>query len=154
MEELRSSALDLLRLAETACVTTLNEAGHPDTRAMFNLRNARQFPGLAGLFARHGDDFATFFTTNTASGKVAAIQRNPVVSAYYCLPSQWRGLMLGGEVAILQDRELKEQVWQTGWERYYPQGCHDPDHTVLVFRPTRVKYYHQMRSVVLAPGTA
>jgi general stress protein 26 len=54
--------------------------------------------------------------------------------------------MLSGEMAVVTDRSEKEQVWQKGWEMYYPGGVHDPDHTVLRLRPMAAKYYHQLDS--------
>lgn len=143
-KEAASLSLELMETAETAIVTTVDPAGFPQTRAMFNLRGREQFPGLASLFASHRNDFLVYFTTNTSSPKIAHIKQNPRVAVYYCIASEFRGLMLSGEMEIVADRAEKEQVWQKGWERYYPGGVHDPDHTVLRMRPMAAKYYHQL----------
>ncbi len=137
-------SMELMELAEAAYVTTVDPDGFPQTRAMFNLRRKEQFPGLVDLFKKHRDDFLVYFTTNTSSPKIAHINRNPKVAVYYCKPSEWRGLMLGGEMEILNDRAIKETIWQKGWEMYYPGGPHDPDHTVLRLLPLTAKYYHQL----------
>jgi len=137
-------SLDLLETAEAAFVTTIDPDGFPQTRAMFNLRRKEQFPGLAGLFKDHQDDFLVYFTTNTSSPKIEHIKKNPKVSIYYCKPGEFRGLMLSGEMAVVTDRSEKEHVWQKDWEMYYPGGMHDPDHTVLRLRPMTAKYYHQL----------
>lgn len=144
-EALRLS-LNLMETAEAAYVTTIDPDGYPRTRAMFNLRRKEQFPGLTGLFKDHQDDFLVYFTTNTSSPKSSHIKKNPKVSIYYCNPSEFRGLMLSGEIEIVSDRAEKEKVWQKGWEMYYPGGVHDPDHTVLRMRPMAAKYYHQLDS--------
>ncbi len=137
-------SLDLLVMAEAAIVTTVGPDGFPQTRAMFNLRRKKQFPGLASLFKDHQDDFLVYFTTNTSSPKIAHIKMNPKVSVYYCIPADFRGLMLSGEMEIVTDAQEKERVWQKGWELYYPGGPQDPDHTVLRLFPLTVKYYHQL----------
>lgn len=139
-------AQDLLATAEVAYVTTLSGAGRPQTRAMFNLRNAQRFPGLgAGLAG-----FETVFTTNTASPKMREIAANPALAAYYCRPGEFRGLMLGGDVEVVDDPAVKARLWQDGWEMYYPEGPSDPDYAVLRLRPSLVKYYSRLRTAVLA----
>ena len=138
--------LELMEDAEAAYVTTIDPDGYPQTRAMFNLRRKEQFPGLAGLFKDHQDDFFVYFTTNTSSPKISHIKKNPKVSIYYCKASEFRGLMLSGEMELVADRAEKEKVWQKGWEMYYPGGVHDPDHTVLRLRAMTAKYYHQLDS--------
>lgn len=52
--------------------------------------------------------------------------------------------MLGGEVEIVASREIKESLWQEGWEMYYPGGVSDPDYAILCLRPVCAKYYHQL----------
>lgn len=141
-------ALDLMETAETAIVTTIDPDGFPQTRAMFNLRRKEQFPGLTSFFADHQNDFLAYFTTNTSSAKIAHIKKNPRVSVYFHIPREFRGLMLGGNMEIVSDKNVKESLWQKGWETYYPVGPHDPDHTVLCLRPGRANYYHQLNFFV------
>lgn len=143
MDDLRPFALDLLESAPVALVTTIDTEGLPNTRAMFNLRNRAMFPSLSWLA---DGSFTTYLTTNTASPKLAELAANPAISIYYCLPEQWRGLMLGGTAEIVQD----PRIWVDDWVRYYPGGRDDSDHTVLRLRPSRVKYYHQMRHASFA----
>lgn len=145
MDDLRPQALDLLACAPVALVTTIAGDGFPNSRAMFNLRNREQFPDIAARIGASG--FTTYFTTNTSSPKVAEIAANPVVSAYYCLPGDWRGLMLGGRMEVVTAQAERAAIWMPGWTLYYPGGPDDPDHTVLVLRPTLIKYYHQLRHV-------
>jgi general stress protein 26 len=51
--------------------------------------------------------------------------------------------MLGGDIEIVDDDGLKEQLWQEGWERYYPEGPTDPDHTVLRLQPQVARGWNQ-----------
>ena len=143
-KEARLLSIELMEIAEAAYLTTIDRDGFPQTRAMFNLRRKEQFPGLSELFNKHQDDFLIYFTTNTSSSKMVQIKTNPKVSIYYCKPNEWRGLMLSGEIEIVTDKEIKETIWQEGWEMYYPKGVHDPDHTILCLRPIIARYYHQL----------
>ena len=149
MNDLASHARDLLEIAEAVYVTTVDRHGRPQTRAMFNLKNRVQFPGLRSFFDDSCLAYETWFTTNTSSGKVGDLVGNRAVSAYYCWPNQFRGLMLGGDMEIIADPGEKARIWQDGWELYYPLGAVDPDYTVLRLRPTQVKYYHQLNSAIL-----
>lgn len=144
--EARLLSLELMEIAEVAILTNVEGDGFPRTRAMFNLRRKKQFPGLSGVFDLHQNDFLIYFTTNTSSSKIREIEKNPRVSVYYSLPSEWRGLMLKGFIERVEGEE-KEAIWQDGWQMYYPGGVHDPDHTVLKLRPIAAVYYHQLHSI-------
>ena len=134
--EIRKLCLNLLEKAWPAYLTTVDERGFPQTRAMFNLRNSERFPKLIPLFGKHRDDFAIIFSTNTSSTKVAEIKSRPAVSVYYCNPDEWKGVMFGGEIEIVDDVKLKKELWHDNWVRYYPTGYDDPDHTLLKLIPT------------------
>lgn len=148
MDEALRQGRDLLDTAEAAIVTTIDQGGRPQTRAMFNLRNGRQFPKLRPFFADL-PPFELWFTTNTASGKIRDLAGNAAASVYYCRPGEFRGLMLGGDFEVVHDDRDRHRLWQDGWEMYYPGGPTDPDHTVLRLRPTLAKYYHQLKTTVL-----
>jgi general stress protein 26 len=150
-KEARRLSLDLIEISEAAFLTTIDNEGFPHTRAVFNLRNKIQFPGLGKLFESHIADFAIYFTTNTSSSKISHIENNSKVAVYYCKPGEFRGLMLGGSIEIVADRDEKETVWLDGWRMYYPEGVHDPDHTVLKLRPSYARYYHQLDALEFIP---
>lgn len=141
-------ALQLLSEAQAAYLTTIDQNGWPDTRAMLNLRNETVYPGLIPVFARHQQDFRVYFTTNTSSNKITEIAKNTKASVYYCSPSEWRGLMLGGTISVVSDPALKQMIWQKDWTMYYPGGNRDPDYTILCLIPRIVKYYEYLDSAV------
>ena len=112
---------------------------------ILNLRNREQYPNLVELFAAHRDDLLVYFTTNTSSQKLGQIRADPRVSVYYCNPEQFHGLMLSGDVEVIDDSALRHALWSEGWERYYPGGPDDPDHTVLLLRPRSVRGWYKAR---------
>jgi len=50
--------------------------------------------------------------------------------------------MLGGEVQVVTDARLKRNIWQDGWECYYPGGPDDPDYAILRLAPKVAKGWH------------
>jgi general stress protein 26 len=137
--KIREICLNLIDTAWPVYLTTIDEKEFPQTRAMLSLRNKEKYPKLVPLFDQHRENLMILFTTNTSSTKVADIRKKPAVSVYYCNPDEWMGVMLGGEIEVVEDVELKKELFQPGWENYYPKGYDDPDHTVLRLVPTTVK---------------
>jgi general stress protein 26 len=142
-EEMRKVCVELIETAEAAYLTTIGEDGYPHTRAMLNLRNRTQYPKQVHLFASHRNDLMIYFSTNTSSGKLDQIRSNSKVCVYYCHPRQFRGLMLAGDIEIVDDSELRKALWNDGWERYYPSGPDDPDHTVLRLCPKLAQGWYE-----------
>jgi len=142
-KEIRQAQLKLMAEAEICYLTTLSRDGYPYTRAVFNLRNKQEFPALVKIFAKHDNDFLTYFGTNTSSEKISQLKANPAVSVYCCQPKEFHGLMLSGDIEIVTDPEIKKQLWQDGWERYYPTGPTDPDYTVLRLKPRLARGWYK-----------
>ncbi len=135
IDELKKINIELMENSKAVYLTTIDDKGFPCTRAMLNLRNKEQYPSLVEMFTKHNDDFLNYFTTNTSSGKISQIKANPKVSTYYCIPDNFHGMMLLGEIEIITDPEIRKMLWQDGWEKYYPEGPDDADNTVLRLRP-------------------
>jgi general stress protein 26 len=142
--EARVLGLQLMEVSEMVYLTTLQPDGYPHTRALWNLRNRKMFGRLYPLFREHKEDYLVLLSTNTSSNKVAQIEADPRVCAYYCAPQDSRGLTLIGDAEIVDDMEVKRALWAPEWEFYYPLGVEDPDFTVLALRPARARYYHRL----------
>lgn len=151
-DKARKLSLDLMEISEIAVLTTVNEKGYPNTRAMFNLRRHVQFPDISQYLEKNEEDFTVYFSTNTSSEKIEEARANPKVSVYYSLPGEFRGLMLSGDIEPVSDENIRENIWQAGWEMYYPKGPRDPDHTVLRIFPAFAKYYHKLETFCFYPG--
>ena len=142
-QDLESACLEIMETAEVVYVSTIDEGGFPHTRAMFNLRNKAEFPRQAALFTDHQSDLMVYLSTNSSSKKLGQIRANPKVCLYYCLPASFRGLMLAGEIEIVDSSEVRKAFWNEGWERYYPSGPDDPDHTALRLYPQWVEGWYR-----------
>lgn len=135
----RQICLDLMRTAPACYLTTIDADGFPHTTAMLNLRDTRQFPSLAAVYEGLDNDFLVYMTTGVQSPKMARLTGNPKVSVYFCDPDQIVGLMLGGEIEVVEDQELKDRIWQEGWTMYYPNGSEGPEYGVIKLAPSVAK---------------
>lgn len=149
--ELKKFCVELMETADVLYFTTVDENGFPHTRAMFNLRNTKYFPNLSKLFKSHQNDLLVYLSTNTSSSKIKQIKQNPNVCVYYnrAVPKDFRGIMLGGKIEIVTDQKVKEEIWQDGWELYYPKGVEDEDFTVLRLLPKYAEIYYKLQKYTL-----
>ena len=106
------------------------------------------FPNLKAMFApRKRDGIKTFwFTTNTSSMRVGQYRENQKAAVYFCDKRFFRGVMLTGTMEILEDSEVKREIWRDGDEMYYSGGVLDPDCCVLKFTAGRARTYGNFKS--------
>jgi general stress protein 26 len=126
-------ALALANRSNIAMLGTNGDNGYPHIKAMIKMENE----GLNIIW----------FSTNTSSKRVAQLIRDSKASVYFVDFDQWMGLMLVGDVVVMQDMESKKRLWREGFERYYPLGMTDPDYSVLRFTSRWGDYYHALSKV-------
>jgi general stress protein 26 len=129
--ELKNSCLNIIKNAPFVVLSTINEDGFPESRAMLNLKVE--------------DGFTIWFTTNTSSRKIQQIKNNKKASAYFTLHQEWKGVTIEGELEIIEDMETKKKIWQPGWEMYYPKGVEDPDNAIVKLNPKKVRLYGDLK---------
>jgi len=113
---------------------------------VFNLRNEKEFPSLKKFFNRRDNNLTLFFATNTSSRKLGHIKNNPKSCAYYCLPDQFKGLYLSGNLEIIEDIDIKKTIWQEGWDFYYRESTRDymdKDYTILRLKPMKLRVWYR-----------
>jgi general stress protein 26 len=151
LEEIKSLSLELMENSKAAYLTTIDSDGYPITRAMFNLRNNEQFPEFSKFYNGLDNEFEIFISTNTSSSKTGHIKKNPKISVYYCDPEDFKGIMFGGDVEIINDMKIKKKIWLDWWTKYYPKGLEDPDYTLLRLRPKVAQFYYRLQKVEFVP---
>jgi general stress protein 26 len=132
-EEAIKEALALASRSGIAMLGTNGDKGYPNIKAMIKMENE----GLNRIW----------FSTNTSSKRVSQLVRNSKSCVYFADCEQWMGLMLVGEIEVLQDRESRQRLWREGFEKYYPLGVTDPDYSVLRFTAEWGNYYHGLSNV-------
>lgn len=109
-------------------VSSVDEEGFPRTRAMGAPR------------VREGiKEF--YFSTNTSSSKVDLFRKNPKASIYFCDKRFYRGVLLKGNMEVLDDVDSKEMIWQPKDTMFYPGGVTDKDYCVLKFTAMGGRYF-------------
>jgi general stress protein 26 len=144
--ELETLALDIMSRADMVTLATMGADPYPHMRALFNLREAERFPGLAAYQSDKG--LAAYLGTNTSSIKICETGKAPWVSVYYMIPSEFKGLCLSGKA--IPDAEARASLWVEGWEMYYPKGRDDPDYTMLRVDPVRARGWNSMSAFDVA----
>ena len=150
MDELTSFTIDLMKRAPVAYMATVDGDGFPQIRAVENFRCPDKFPHPSKVLLEYEQDpLTSYLSINTSSSKLRQVENNPVVALYYCVPLEYRGVMLRGYAEVFDDLEFKKIIWVKGWEGYYPRGYSDPDFTILRIKPEWVKTWysgiHEMR---------
>ncbi len=132
-EDAIKEGLKLIKDSKIAMVGSIGDNSYPNVKAMLNLETA----GLK----------RAWFSTNTSSKRVAQFKNNSKACVYFVEENSFRGLMLVGEIQVLDDAESKQRLWREGFEMYYPLGVTDPDYSVLSFTAKWGNYYHGLDNV-------
>ncbi len=123
---------DLVENAKVAFVSCVDPEGFPATKAMLALEH----DGLK----------VHYFSTNTAAQRTQRFRENPKACVYYCDQSDYKGLLLTGEMEVTTDMDLKKRLMREGFEMYYPKGVDDEDYSVLKFTARKGNYYHGLHN--------
>ncbi|MBK5113086.1 MAG: pyridoxamine 5'-phosphate oxidase family protein [Candidatus Heimdallarchaeota archaeon] len=142
-EEIKKIAKELMIKAQPAYLATLDENGFPQIRAVENVRNPEKFPHDAKTLLEYDDDIIPYISTNTSSEKIKQILENNSAAMYFCSPDEYKGIMLQGDIEIVNDLDLKKRIWQDSMLRYYPKGHTDPDFTILRLIPKYMKTWYK-----------
>lgn len=130
----KEQIIEFIKKQKVAFIASVDEDGFPNMKAMFIPRKIE------------GNCF--YFTTNTSSMRSQQYMKNPKASIYFFNKGRFKyeGIMLIGTMEVLQDEEIKREIWQTGDTMYYKQGVTDPDYCVLKFMAIKCRYYSNLKT--------
>lgn len=119
---------------EAAFIASVDEQGYPNMKAM--------------LLPRKIDGNNFYFSTNTSSMRTQQYLKNPKASiySYHKGRIKYEGIMLVGTMEVLQDQEIKQEIWRAGDTMYYKEGVSDPDYCVLKFTAVKGRYYRNLKT--------
>jgi general stress protein 26 len=132
-KDLTKTALSVIERSGKTIIGSVDKGGYPNLKAMLK---PREHDGVKKFY----------FTTNTSSMRVAQYRRNPKASIYFFDERFFKGLMLKGKMAVLEDAATKKRIWREGDEMYYPKGVADPDYCVLRFTAESGRLYQNFGS--------
>lgn len=124
-DELLKKAEDLLARAEVAALTSIDEDGYPRTATLANIKPE-------GIFT-------FWFATTTTSNKTENFKRNSKASI--CFSEDGDNVTLIGDVVIVDDIYIKEQIWQEWFILHFPLGVNDPEYCLLKFQTKYIQAY-------------
>ncbi len=124
---------ELIDKTQVTIISSVDEDGFPNTKAMLPPRKRN---GIKELF----------LTTNTSSMRVKQYSSNPKACVYFYDSKAFKGVMMKGQMEVLQDAESKKMIWMEGDEMYYPGGVTDPDYCVLKFTADEGRFYSNFSS--------
>ena len=85
------------------------------------------FPNMKAMLApRKIDGNCFYFSTNTSAMRSHLYANNPM--------------------EVLQDDDIKREIWQMGDTMYYKKGVTDPDYCVLKFTAMKGRHYCNFKS--------
>ncbi len=149
-----AASWSLVLRSEFVFLSTLDERdGSPDTRVVFNLRNARSEAFVAGAAALP-EGFTTWIATNTSSRKVRELRADGRGCLYYADTANFEGLTLQGRFEEVLDDAIRGAIWIEGWNMFYPGGKDGGDFSVFRFQPLRARYYHGLHVSEFDPARA
>ncbi len=130
----REQIFEFIQRQKVAFIASVDENGFPNMKAVFAPRKIK--------------DNAFYFTTNTSSMRAQQFMKNPKASIYFYSKGRFKyeGLMLTGTVRVLQNAEIKKEIWRPGDTMYYRQGVTDPDYCVLEFTAQAGRYYCDLKT--------
>jgi general stress protein 26 len=139
MRDAEKTVGDIIDKSNVTIISSIDENGFPNTKAMLP---PRKRTGIKEIY----------LTTNTSSMRVKQYSENPKACVYFYDKRFFRGVMLKGEMEVLQDAKSKEMIWKDGDEMYYPEGVTDPDYCVLKFTAFEGRYYSNFKSETFQIG--
>ncbi len=133
MRDAEKTIGNIIDKASISIISSVDENGFPNSKAMLPPRKREGTKHL-------------YFTTNTSSMRTKQYLNNPKACVYFFDKRFFKGVMLKGTMAVLQDSVSKEMIWREGDEMYYSKGVTDPDYCVLRFTTKNGRYYSNFKS--------
>ena len=130
----REHIIDFIRKQKVAFIASVDEEGFPNIKAMFIPRKIE------------GNCF--YFSTNTSAKRSQQYIKNPKAGIYFYSKGRFKyeGIMLTGTMEVLQNDEIRQEIWRTGDSIFYKQGVSDPDYCVLKFTAIKGRYYCDLKT--------
>ncbi len=130
----REQIFNFIEKQKTAFLASVDEDGFPNMKAMFVPRKIE------------GNCF--YFSTNLSAMRSQQYLKNPKASLYFYSKGRFKyeGLMLIGSMEVLQDEEIKREIWRIGDTMYYREGVTDPDYCVLKFTAVKGRHYCDLKT--------
>jgi len=116
-KDMIGKATELLTKCEVVTLASINEEGYPRICVMAKVRAE----GIQTIW----------MATGSHSTKTGHFQKNPKASV--CYFSGGDSVTLLGEIEIIHDAAIKQEMWQDWFIAHFPTGASDPEYCILRF---------------------
>jgi len=124
---------NLIDKQSVSFISSVDENGYPNTKAML--------PPVK----REG--IKTFYWhTNSPSLRVKQYRDNPKACIYFCDKRFFRGVMLKGTMEVLDNEDVKKEIWKDEFSMYYTGGMNGGDFIILRFTAESGRFYSNFHS--------
>ena len=124
---------NLIESQSVSFISSIDEKGYPNTKAM--------------LPPVKRDGIKTFYWhTNSPSMRIKQFRNNPKTCIYFYDEQNFCGAMLKGTMDVLDDREIKKEIWKDGFDMYYKGGMDGGDFIIIKFTAENGRYYSNFHS--------
>jgi len=114
-------------------ISSVDEDGYPNTKAMLPPVKRK---GIKTIY----------WHTNSASMRIIQYQNNPKACVYFCDKRFFRGVMLKGTMEVVEDMNIKKEIWKEEFSMYYKDGRDGGDFIILKFTAETGRYYSNFHS--------
>jgi len=123
----------LIENQNVSFISSVDEEGYPNTKAM--------------LSPCKKEGIKTFYWhTNSESMRVKQYRNNQKACIYFCDERFIRGVMLKGTMDVLDNKEIKKEIWKDDYSIYYTGGMDGGDFIILKFTAESGRYYSNFNS--------
>ncbi len=124
---------NLIDKQSVSFISSVDENGYPNTKAM-----------LAPV-KREGIK-TIYWHTNSPSMRVRQYRNYPKACVYFCDKCFFRGVMLKGTMEVVDDIDVKKEIWKDEFSTYYQGGMDGGDFIILKFTAEMGRYYSDFKS--------
>ena len=124
---------NLIDKQSVSFISSVDENGYPNTKAMLPPVKRE---GIKTLY----------WHTNSPSLRVKQYRDNPKACVYFCDKRFFRGVMLRGTMEVLDNEDIKKEIWKDEFSMYYTGGMNGGDFIILRFTAENGRFYSNFRS--------
>ena len=124
---------NLIEKQSVSFISSVDESGFPNTKAML--------PPVK----REG--IKTFYWhTNSPSMRIKQYRNNTKACVYFYDKRFYRGVMLKGTMEVVDNTEIKNEIWKDEFSVYYKGGADGGDFILLKFTAENGRFYSNFHS--------
>ena len=125
METLEKKAAEMLQKSEVVVLTSINQEGYPRPVPMSMVKAE----GISTVWMSTGND----------SWKTIDFRNNP--KGGLCFYAQGDSVCMTGDVEVITDADIKQELWQDWFINHFPGGPTDPNYVILKFEANHATYW-------------